>query len=83
VESVLPIDSLVYVLGAVQVDREIGAPAEEGEKNRFLISYRSEEQLGKKFKRDALWLGLIAAGLFLFGLIFLAVGIGMGVAVLS
>jgi hypothetical protein len=82
VESVLPIDSPVYVLGAVQEDREIGAPAEEGEKSRFLISYRSEEQLEKKLKRDALWQGLIALGLFLFGLIFLVVGIGMGVAVL-
>jgi hypothetical protein len=82
VESVLPIDSPVYVLGAVQEDREIGSPSEEGEKNKFLISYRSEEQLEKKFKRDALLLGLISVGLFLFGLIFLAVGIGMGVAVL-
>ena len=31
VESVLPVDSPVYVLGAVQEDREIGAPSEEGE----------------------------------------------------
>jgi E3 Ubiquitin ligase len=82
VESVLPIDSPVYVLGAVQEDREIGAPAEEGEKSKFLISYRSEEQLEKKFKRDALWQGLIALGLFLFGLIFVVVGVGTGAAVL-
>jgi hypothetical protein len=82
VESVLPIDSPVYVLGAVQEDREIGAPAEEGEKSKFLISYRSEEQLEKKLERDAVFLGLIAVGLFLFGLIFLAVGIVIGVAVL-
>jgi E3 Ubiquitin ligase len=81
VESVLPIDAPVYVLGAVHADREIGAPAQESEESKFLISYRSEEQLEKKYRRDALFLGLIAVGLFLFGLIFLAVGIGMGVAV--
>lgn len=80
VERVLPIDAPVYVLGEVQEDRQIGSPA--GEKSKLLISYRSEDQLEKKFKRDALWQGLIALGLFLFGLIFLAVGIGMGVAVL-
>jgi len=76
VESVLPIDSPAYVLGAVQADRQVGPPGEEGEQGRFLISYRSEEQLEKKLKRDALWQGLIAVGLFLFGLIFLAVGVG-------
>ncbi len=73
VESVLPVDAPVYVLGAVQQDGQIGAPADDG--GRFLISYRSEEQLEKKYGRDALLLGLIAAGLFLFGAIFLAVGV--------
>jgi hypothetical protein len=82
VENVLPVDSPVYVLGAVQEDREIGAPSEESEESKFLISYRSEEQLEKKYRRDALWLGLIAAGLFLFGLIFLLVGVGAGATVL-
>jgi len=56
----------------VQQDGRIGAPADEG--GRFLISHRSEEQLEKKYRRDALVLGLVAAGLFLFGLIFVAVG---------
>jgi hypothetical protein len=44
-----------------------------------LMSYRSEEQLEKRYKRNALWQGLIAVGLFLFGLIFLAVGVGSAV----
>jgi hypothetical protein len=79
VEKVLPVDSPVYVLGAAQEDGQVGAPPEEGEETRFLISYRSEEQLEKKYKRDALWQGLIAVGLFLFGLIFLAVGVGVAV----
>ena len=82
VEGVLRVDSSVYVLGAVQQDGEIGAPAEEGGKGRFLISYRSEEQLQKKYRRDALWLALIAAGLFLLGFVFLVVGVGTGAAVL-
>lgn len=40
-----------------------------------MISYRSEEQLAKKIKRDALVLTLIAAGLFVFGAAFVAVGV--------
>ncbi len=74
VESVLPVDAPVYVLGIVQEDGQLGAPPPGGEGERFLISYRSEEQLERKFKRDALMLGLIALGLFVFGAIFVAVG---------
>jgi hypothetical protein len=74
VESVLPVDAPVYVLGSVQRDGEIGAPA-DGEDGRFIISYRSEEQLEGKYRRDALWLALISAGLFLLGGAFVAVGI--------
>src|ERR687897_304433 len=78
-EKILPLDSPVYVLGAAQEDGQVGAPSEEEAGERFLMSYRSEEQLEKKYKRDALWQGLIAVGLFLFGLIFLAVGVGSAV----
>lgn len=81
VESVLPVDAPVYVLGAVQEDGEIGAPPPGDEEGRFLISYRSEEQLEKKFRRDALWLGLIALGLFVFGAIFIAVGVAAAAGV--
>jgi hypothetical protein len=79
VEKILPVDSPVYVLGATQEDGQVGAPSDERGRERFLMSYRSEEQLEKKYKRDALWQGLIAVGLFLFGLIFLAVGVGSAV----
>ena len=75
----MPLDSPVYVLGAAQEDGQVGAPSEEEAGERFLMSYRSEEQLEKKYKRDALWQGLIAVGPFLFGLIFLAVGVGSAV----
>jgi hypothetical protein len=75
VESILRPDEPVYVLGAVQEDGQIGAPAEGGGEKRFLISYRSEEQLEKKYKKDALVLGLIALGLFVFGAIFLVVAV--------
>ncbi len=81
VESVLPVDAPLYVLGVVQEDGEIGAPPAEDEEGRFLISYRSEEQLEKKYRRDALWLGLIALALFVFGAIFVAVGVAAGVGV--
>lgn len=74
VEKVLPVDAPVYVLGAAQPDGEIGAPSQDDEENRFLISYRSEEQLEKKYKKDALILGLVALGLFVFGAIFIGVG---------
>jgi hypothetical protein len=47
----------------------------DGRGGRFLISHRSEEPLEKKYGRDALTLALVAAGLFLFGLIFVVVGI--------
>ena len=83
VESVLRVDEPVYVLGAVQKDGQIGAPAESGREKRFLISYRSEEQLERKYRRNALWLGLIAAGLFLFGAIFLGVGIAAALGALA
>ena len=61
----------------------MGAPSGEDGQSRFLISYRSEEQLEKKLKRDALWQGLIAVGLFLFGLIFVAIGAGVAVGLLA
>jgi hypothetical protein len=79
VESVLPLDAPVYVLGAAQEDGEIGAPS-DGE-GRFLISHRSEEQLEKKFRRDALVLALVALGLFVFGAIFVAVGVAAAAGV--
>lgn len=74
-------DAPVYVLGAVQEDGEIGAPRTGDEEGRFLISYRSEEQLERKFKRDALWLALIALALFVFGAIFVAVGVAAALGV--
>ncbi|CAN5597609.1 MAG: hypothetical protein H0U91_04185 [Rubrobacter sp.] len=79
VESVLPIDAPVYVLGVVREDGRIGPLDDGGERSGFLISHRSEEELGKGYRRDALVLGLVAAGLFVFGAVFLAVGFGAGV----
>jgi len=77
-ESILKLDSPVYVLGAVQEDGEIGAPPEGDKDKRFLISYRSEEQLEKKYRSNAFWLALIAVGLFFFGGIFVVVGLLVG-----
>src|SRR5918998_2831022 len=78
VEHVLPVDAPVYVLGTVRADGRVGASEGEGGEGRFLISHRSEEELGKGYRRAALVLGLIAAGLFLFGAVFLAVGLSAG-----
>jgi hypothetical protein len=78
VEHVLPVDAPVYVLGVVRADGRVGAPEDEVGDGRFLISHRSEEDLSKGYGRDARVLGLVAAGLFLFGAVFLAVGLGAG-----
>jgi hypothetical protein len=78
VEHVLPVDAPVYVLGTAREDGRIVAPEGEGGGGRFLISHRSEEDLSKGYKRDALVLALVAAGLFVFGAVFLAVGLGAG-----
>ncbi|MDQ3862879.1 MAG: E3 ubiquitin ligase family protein [Actinomycetota bacterium] len=83
VEGVLPIDAPVYVLGVVREDGHIGAPADEGGEMRFLISHRSEEQLEKKYKRSALLRGLLAVALFLFGSIFVIIGLIAGISVLG
>jgi hypothetical protein len=83
VESVLPLDAPVYVLGTVREDGHIGAPSDEEGGKRFLISHRSEEQLERKYKRTALLLGCLAVGLFLFGSIFLVVGVLVGVATMG
>ena len=83
VESVLRLDEPVYVLGALQEDGHVGAPAEGGGDKRFLISCRSEEQLEKRYRRGALILGLLAVGLFLFGAVFVLIGAVAGVAVVA
>lgn len=72
VESILPVDAPVYVLGAVLAGGTIGAP-EGGD--RFVVSHRSEEALTRQLGKDARLLGLIAAGLAVFGLVFAAVGV--------
>ena len=66
-------DAPVYVAGVVQRDGGIGALSGDG--GRFVIGGRSEEQLRRKCRRDVLTLGLVAAGLFLFGLVFVAAGV--------
>lgn len=74
VESVLPVDAPVYVLGAVREDGTVGAPDSEGGK-RFVVSHRSEEALEAQIGKDARLLGLVAAGLAALGLVFVAVGV--------
>ena len=75
VEGILPVDALVYVLGVRGEDGGIVAPTVEGGEKGFLISHRSEEQLEKKYRNSALLLGCLAVALFLFGSIFVTVGL--------
>jgi hypothetical protein len=75
VENILPVDAPVYVLGVMREDGEVGAPQPEDEGSQFLISYRSEEQLEKKHRKDAFVLSMVALGLFFFGAVFVAVGV--------
>ena len=83
VESVLPPDTPVYVIGVLGEDRYIGAPgAEEGEE-RFLISHRSEEEVAGRYERNSILLGCIAVALILFGAVFVTVGVVAGLAYLN
>lgn len=72
VESILPIDSPVYVLGVVQEDGQIGAPPVEDEEKEFLISYQPEEQLEEDFKGRVLLYTFAALLLFVIGTAFIA-----------
>lgn len=73
-ESILPVDGPVYVLGVIQDDGSIGAPQDGGSEQRFLISYRTEEELEKNLVRNARWLGLGALGALLLGIALAVVG---------
>lgn len=73
VESILPVDAPVYVLGSAG-GGGIQAFESRDADDSFLISHRSEEQLEKKYRKDALTLALVALGLLLFGAAFVGVG---------
>jgi hypothetical protein len=74
-ESILPVDTPVYVLGTVQEDGGIGAPPPGEEGQRFVVSHRSEEALGQSLGKTVLWLGVGGIAALVVGLILLVVGI--------
>lgn len=74
-ESILPVDDPVYVLGTVRQDGKIGESETGDREHRFVVSYRSEEALGKSLGSNALWLALGAAGAFVLGIVFLLIAI--------
>ena len=74
-ESVLPVDRPVYVLGTVRENGEIGAPPAEDKQQRFVVSFRSEEDLGQSLGKNVFWLGIGAIGSFVLGIVLLAIGL--------
>ena len=74
-ESILPVDAPVYVLGAVQENGEIRAPASGESGQRFVVSHRSEEVLGESLGKTVLWLGVGGIAAVVVGIILLVVGI--------
>ena len=74
-EHILAVDEPVYVLGVVKEGGKIGSPLPEEADKRFIVSYRSEEELVHSYLKNARILGLVAVGLLLMGLIFTAIGV--------
>lgn len=74
-ESLLPVDRPVYVLGTVQDNGEIGAPPDRDKQQRFVVSYRSEEDLGRSLVKNVFWLGIGAIGAFVLGVLLLGIGL--------
>lgn len=76
-ESILPVDAPVYVLGTVRENGEIGAPPAEDKQQRFVVSYRSEEDLEQSLGKSVFWLGIGAIGAFVLGVVLLAIGLSV------
>lgn len=74
-ESILPIDAPIYVLGTVRENGEIGAPPTQDKQQRFVVSHRSEEDLGQSLGKSVLWLGIGAIGAFVLGVVLLVIGL--------
>jgi len=74
-ESILPVDAPVYVLGAVREGGGIGAPTSGDREHRFVVSHRSEEELGQNLGKTALWLGVGGIGSLVLGVVLLVIGI--------
>ena len=74
-ESILPVDAPVYVLGTVQEGGGIGAPSSGEAGHRFVVSHRSEEALGQSLGKTVLWLGVGGVGALVLGVVLLVVGI--------
>jgi hypothetical protein len=74
-ESILPVDVPVYVLGTVQEGGGIGGPISSDQRQRFVVSHRSEEALGQSLGKTALWLGVGGIAALVVGIILLTVGV--------
>ena len=63
-ESILPLDTQVYVLGVVGPNGEIAAPPSGDRTKKFLISHRSEDALEQSTGSTARWLKVAAYACF-------------------
>jgi hypothetical protein len=71
----LAVDTPIYVLGVYREDGTIGAPPPENKARKFIVSYRSEEELHASWKKQAFWLGSVAIVLALAGVVLIVIGI--------
>ncbi len=75
VVEALEVDKPIYVLGAYREDGTVGAPT-FGDKNRkFIVSYRSEEELQASWGKQAFWLGVSAIATLVLGAVLIVVGL--------
>lgn len=74
-EAVMPVGQQVYVLGQVSQDDVIQKP--EIVDHPFIISYRTEEQLRSRAAWGKWVWGLLAAALFVVGVVLLGAGLGI------
>jgi len=56
----LAVDTPIYVLGVYQEDGTVGAPPPGSKTRKFIVSHRTEEELHASWKKQAMWLAVVA-----------------------
>jgi hypothetical protein len=71
----LEVDKPIYVLGSVREDGTIGAPTHSDKNRKFIVSYRTEEQLHASWGKQAFWMGTSAVTIVAAGALMVIIGI--------